>query len=146
MFGISQAWRRVCCCRHVKPSPDSAKPQHLTTESASAVAGLCIMFKACGRSCCVGCLQLLKQPVPQLHASVCTFLFRQLLAPITSHAFPESDLESDEPDRPCLAEEAFDQPAVVDILRAAVQRLSGVLIHETLKGCCGCSKLLKQKV
>lgn len=88
------------------------------------------MFKACGRSCCVECLQLLKQPGSQLHASVCTFLHQQLLAPIPSHRLFEPDLEDDEPDRPCLADEAFEQPEVVDALRAAVQHFSGALMHK----------------
>ncbi|KAL3143978.1 hypothetical protein ABBQ32_003788 [Trebouxia sp. C0010 RCD-2024] len=87
------------------------------------------MFKACGRSCCVECLQLLKQPGSQLHASVCTFLHQQLLAPIPSHRLFEPDLEDDEPDRPCLADEAFEQPEVVDALRAAVQHFSGDVKH-----------------
>ncbi|KAL3149964.1 hypothetical protein ABBQ38_013324 [Trebouxia sp. C0009 RCD-2024] len=112
--------------RHVKLSPRS---QHLASESASAVAGLCVMFKACSRSCCVECLQLLKQPGTQLHASVCTFLHQQLLAPIPGHRLSEPDLEEDDPDRPCLADEAFVQPEVVDTLRAAVQHISGDVKH-----------------
>lgn len=86
------------------------------------------MFKACGRSCCLACLQLLKQPTSDLHASVCTFLHSQLLAPVPHHAISDPDLEDHEPDRPCLAEEAFEQPALVDTLRAAVQHLSGLLV------------------
>ena len=118
-----------CCCRHSKLAPDSARSQQLAVESASAVAGLCCVFKACGRSCCLACLQLLKQPTSNLHAAVCAFLYSQLLAPIPYQAISDPDLEDHEPDRPCLAEEAFEQPALVDTLRAAVQHISGLLMH-----------------
>lgn len=87
------------------------------------------MFKACGRSCCLVCLQLLKQPTSHLHASVCAFLHQQLLAPVPDHIFPDPDLEDHESGRPCLAEEAFEQPALVATLRAAVHHLSGLLMH-----------------
>lgn len=38
---------------------------------------------------------------------------------------PDSDLENCDPDRPCLAEEAFQQLGVVDMLRQSAQSLSG---------------------
>ena len=85
------------------------------------------MFKACGRSCCIACVQVLKQPAAQqLHGPVCAFLHQQLLKPIPCGDLgSDPDLESCDPDRRCLAEEAMDQPALVDTLRAAVHSLSG---------------------
>ena len=86
------------------------------------------MFKACGRSCCIACVQLFKQPAAQLHGPVCMFLHQHLLKPISGHCLgSDPDLESCDTDRPCLAEETFEHPALVDIIRAAVPSLSGEL-------------------
>lgn len=60
------------------------------------------------------------------HAPVCAFLHQQLLNPAPNDTRPSiSDSESPEPDRLCLAEEAFQEPVLVDILKAAVKELSG---------------------
>lgn len=127
----SIVYTKHCLCRHSKIACDSAGSQQLATESASAVAGLCLVFKACGRSCCLACLQLLKQPTSHLHASICAFLHTQLLAPVLDHELSDPDLGDHGPDTPCLAEEAFEQPSLVDTLKAAVQHLSGLHMHAT---------------
>ncbi|DBA86312.1 TPA: hypothetical protein ACH3X2_005549 [Trebouxia sp. C0005] len=128
--------------RHFQPAVGSECPKELRPASSSAAAGLCALFKACARSCCLICLQLLNRLDDQLSSAVCVFLHQHLLAPMPVHfPGPDSDLENCDPDRPCLAEEAFQQLGVVDMLRQSAQSLSG-----NLKDVPGWQKLIEQLV
>jgi len=120
-------YRIVCTrCRRLQPAVGSECLKELRLESSSAAAGLCALFKACARSCCLICLQLLNRLDDQLSSAVCVFLHQHLLAPMPED-FPGSDpdLENCDPDRPSLAEEAFEQLGVVNTLRQSAQGLSG---------------------
>ena len=119
---------RIVCTpfRHFQPAVGSECPKQLRLEASSAAAGLCALFKACARSCCLICLQLLDRLDDQLSCAVCVFLHQHLLAP-TPEDFPgpDPDVEKHDPDRPSVAEEAFEQLGVVNMLRQSAQGLSG---------------------
>lgn len=130
--GLGQSFlsvQRPCwtTCRLSQPSGNCPASKDSNLESSSAAAGLCALFKACARPCCLICLQLLNRHDDQLSSAVCTFLHQQLFAPAhkgqTSGSDP--DLESDGSDQPSLAEAAFVQPDVVEVLRQSAEGLSG---------------------
>ncbi|KAL0029006.1 hypothetical protein WJX77_011645 [Trebouxia sp. C0004] len=128
--------------RHFRPTVGSECPKELRLESSSAAAGLCVLFKVCARSCCLTCLQLLNRLDDQLSSAVCVFLHQHLLAPMPEDfPGPDPDLENCDPDRPSLAEEAFEQLCVVNMLRQFAPSLSG-----NLKDVAGWQKLLEHLV
>ncbi|KAL0049053.1 hypothetical protein WJX82_005155 [Trebouxia sp. C0006] len=76
----------------------------------------------------------------QLSSAVRVFLHQHLLAPMPENfPGPHPDLENCDPDRPSLAEEAYEQLGVVNTLRQSAQNLSG-----NSKDVAGWQKLLEQ--
>ena len=116
----------LLACRHLQQGHDAASADSSHKVSNSAAAGLCSLFKAHARSCCLSLLQILGKPDTQLVSAVCTFLHQQLLAPSfdqISHSTP--DLESCDPDNPSLAQEAFEQPQLIQDVTLSAKGLSG---------------------
>ena len=112
--------------RHLQQRHDAVSTDSSHRVSNSAAAGLCSLFRAHARSCCLSLSQILGKQEQQLVSAVCTFLHQHLLAPSVDQV-PDSDpdLESCDSDRPSLVQEAFEHPQLVQDVTLSAQGLSG---------------------
>ena len=113
-------------CRQFQQRCDAASADSGHKVSSSAATGLCNLFRAHARSSCLILSQMLGKQDDQLVSAACSFLHQHLLTPSCEHVpGSDPDLESCDPDRPSLAQEAFEQPQLVQAVTVSAQALSG---------------------